>query len=234
MAHLGYQAGCCQRAAAMRAPAPRCAPQAAQTGKVAVAAAAAVPAAVTATTAGQQQTRRQLLQLLTCGVAGLTTAVFVPQPAQAVVSSSGALEEYMKLEDEDKLRDQKSLDNIRGKYGIRRLIDGHVQLRRKDGTWMSVRLDMEVPGAILLRDSKSGAVYALETDSLPQVDLSDDYVLFMMFADGQWEEQMTAIEFEDEGKAGKTLQLVMDEKEFRSFVGLLKEPNDEPVQGRRR
>jgi hypothetical protein len=44
-----------------------------------------------------------------------------------------------------------------------------VQLRRKSGEWMSVRLDMEVPGAILLRDTKSGAVFALETDGLPQV-----------------------------------------------------------------
>jgi hypothetical protein len=45
-----------------------------------------------------------------------------------------------------------------------------VQLRRKsNGGWVSVRLDMEVPGAILLRDTKSGAVYALETDGLPQV-----------------------------------------------------------------
>lgn len=101
------------------------------------------------------------------------------------------------------------------KYGIRRSLDGRVQLKRKNGVWMSVRLDMEVrhsggsracrqllacmcrrasrlratrcpaadarlaatcccggcqvPGAILLRDSKSSAVYALETDSLPQV-----------------------------------------------------------------
>jgi hypothetical protein len=34
---------------------------------------------------------------------------------------------------------------------------------------MSVRLDMEVPGAILLRDMKTEAIYALETDGLPQV-----------------------------------------------------------------
>lgn len=57
----------------------------------------------------------------------------------------------------------------RGKYGIRRSLDGRVQLRRRSGVWVSVRLDMEVPGAILLRDNKTGAVYALETDSLPQV-----------------------------------------------------------------
>ncbi len=49
-----------------------------------------------------------------------------------------------------------------------------------------------------------------------QVDLSDDYVLFMMFADGQWEDEMTPIEFEENGKA---LQLTMTEKEFHEFVG---------------
>jgi hypothetical protein len=47
-----------------------------------------------------------------------------------------------------------------------------VQLRRKSGNWMSVRLDMEVPGAILLRDMKTEAIYALETDGLPQVILT--------------------------------------------------------------
>lgn len=49
-----------------------------------------------------------------------------------------------------------------------------------------------------------------------QVDLSDDYVLFMMFADGQWEDEMTPIEFEEDGKAQ---QLKMTEKEFHEFVG---------------
>lgn len=58
----------------------------------------------------------------------------------------------------------------RGKYNIKRGIDGRVQLRRKsNGNWMSVRLDMEVPGAILLRDMKTEAIFALETDGLPQV-----------------------------------------------------------------
>lgn len=47
-----------------------------------------------------------------------------------------------------------------------------MQLRRKGGNWMSVRLDMEVPGAILLRDVKTEAIYALETDGLPQVSSS--------------------------------------------------------------
>lgn len=65
-----------------------------------------------------------------------------------------------------------------------------------------------------------------------QVDLSDDYVLFMMFADGQWEGDMTPIEFEEDG--GGTKQLTMSEKEFHEFVGLLKEPDEQPVQQQKR
>lgn len=62
--------------------------------------------------ASQQRSRRQLLQLLTLGAA----AAVIPASAHAAtaaVSSSKALEEYMKLEDDNKLRDQRSLDNIR-------------------------------------------------------------------------------------------------------------------------
>jgi hypothetical protein len=64
------------------------------------------------------------------------------------------------------------------------------------------------------------------------VDLSDDYVLFMMFADGQWEGDMTSIEFEEEG--GKTAALTMSEKEFHEFVGLLKEPEGPEPAGRKK
>jgi hypothetical protein len=35
----------------------------------------------------------------------------------------------------------------------------------------------------------------------------------MMFADGQWEADMTSIEFEEEA-GGRTTQLTMTEKEF--------------------
>lgn len=52
-----------------------------------------------------------------------------------------------------------------------------------------------------------------------QVDLSDDYVLFMMFADGQWENDMTPIEFEEDG--GQTKQLTMTEKEFHEVCDRL-------------
>jgi hypothetical protein len=52
-----------------------------------------------------------------------------------------------------------------------------------------------------------------------------------MFADGQWEDDMTPIEFEEEG--GKSEQLKMSEKEFQSFIGILKEPEDEPSSRRK-
>jgi len=64
-----------------------------------------------------------------------------------------------------------------------------VQLRSRAGEWFTVRLDMEVAGALLLRDPK-GSIYAIETEGLPQVDLSDDYVLLMLFTDGSWQDQM--------------------------------------------
>jgi hypothetical protein len=39
----------------------------------------------------------------------------------------------------------------------------------RGGKWFSVRLDLEVAGAMLLRDTDSGSVYAIETTDLPQV-----------------------------------------------------------------
>jgi hypothetical protein len=53
-----------------------------------------------------------------------------------------------------------------------------------------------------------------------------------MFADGQWEGDMTSIEFEEEG--GKTAALTMSEKEFHEFVGLLKEPEGPEPAGRKK
>jgi hypothetical protein len=64
-----------------------------------------------------QHSRRQLLQLIGLGAAGLAAAALPVPAAKAAattaISSSKALEEYMKLEDDNKLRDQRSLDNIR-------------------------------------------------------------------------------------------------------------------------
>jgi hypothetical protein len=62
----------------------------------------------------------------------------------------------------------------------------------------------QVPGAILLRDP-SGSIYAVQTETVQQVDLSDDYICLLMFADGGWEKQMSPIEYA--GEDGKTQQL---------------------------
>lgn len=65
------------------------------------------------TAASQQHSRRQLLQLVALGMAGLASSAVLPASAAAAVSSSKALEEYMNMEDAGKLKDQRSLDNIR-------------------------------------------------------------------------------------------------------------------------
>lgn len=83
---------------------------------------------------------------------------------------------------------------------------------------------MEVPGALLLRDSK-GLIFAIQTDTLQQIDLSDDLVCLLMFSDGGWESQMSPIEVSDEN--GKSTQLKLTEKEFREIIGLLKEVGEE-------
>jgi hypothetical protein len=45
-----------------------------------------------------------------------------------------------------------------------------------------------------------------------------------MFGSGDWEKQMSAVEFVDE--QGQTKQLQLSEKEFREVIGLLKEAEE--------
>ncbi|GBF93326.1 hypothetical protein Rsub_06364 [Raphidocelis subcapitata] len=142
------------------------------------------------------------------------------QQQQQQSTQGAALEEYMELEAKGKMKDRRQLDDFRARFGIRRLLDGRVQLRSRKGEWHTVRLDMEVAGALLLRDPR-GNIFAIETDGLPQVDLSDDYVLLMLFSDGSWQDQMQAIEYEDADEPGRVVQLNMSESEFREFVGIL-------------
>ncbi|KAI8463942.1 MAG: hypothetical protein J3K34DRAFT_130462 [Monoraphidium minutum] len=162
------------------------------------------------------------------GLGALAAALAgAPRGARAAdgAAQAGALEEYMGLESKGKLKDRKQLDDFRARFAIRRGLDGRVQLRSRKGEWHSVRLDMEVPGALLLRDTKGG-VYAIETEGLPQVDLSDDYVLLMLFADGSWQDNMQPIEYED-ADTGKVQQLTMSDAEFREFIGILKDEEDD-------
>ncbi len=62
------------------------------------------------------------------------------------------------------------------------------------------------------------------------MDLSDDYIIIMMFADGAWEQDMAPIEFEEESGAGGISQLQLPERDFREFVGLLKELNEDSAE----
>lgn len=53
-----------------------------------------------------------------------------------------------------------------------------------------------------------------------QIDLSDDYVLFMMFADNNWEQEIVPIQLADENGRASTLE--MGEQQFKDYVGILK------------
>lgn len=130
-----------------------------------------------------------------------------------------ALQAYMQLEQSGDLNSV-TAGNLRLKYGIRRGDNGRVQLRRTDGSWMQVKLDMEMRGTILLRNTTDDTVWVLQTDRLEQVDLSDDYILFMLFADDAWEQQIAPIRIADEN--GEASMLEMGEQQFKDYVGLLK------------
>lgn len=225
----------------------------------------------------QEQQPRQpapsLPQVL-AGVAAAAVLLTAQQPALAYVDdavTTVAVEEYGKLESAGKFAAKgtssappKALEDFRQRYKFRRMGDGRVQLRSSKGEWYQCRLDMEVPGSMLLRDPK-GKVFAIQTEALqqvgagalllvqhaaaachcsgtratqprgsragpprcgaahthracarlsePQIDLSDDLVVLMMFADGEWEKQMSAMEYVDD--KGKVQQLQLEDKDFR-------------------
>jgi hypothetical protein len=56
------------------------------------------------------------------------------------------------------------------------------------------------------------------------VDLSDDYLLFMLFASGEWEDGIMPIQIADE--AGTVSTLEMSEQQFKDYVGLIKSLQD--------
>ncbi|KAJ9518385.1 hypothetical protein V8C86DRAFT_2855117 [Haematococcus lacustris] len=135
---------------------------------------------------------------------------------------TAAAAEYMELDSKGKFASKdafKALDEFRLKYNLKRTPDGRLQLRNSKGEWFQCRLDMEVPGTMLLRAS-NGDVYGLQTDVLSQIDLTDDLVALMVFGTGDWEDQISPIEYEDE--QGKVTPLNMEGGEFRQVVGILK------------
>ncbi len=56
---------------------------------------------------------------------------------------------------------------------MRRTVDGRAELRRRNGDWMQIKLDNEVKGTMLLRDSASNWIYVLQTEALEQVCVID-------------------------------------------------------------
>ncbi|MEW5312736.1 MAG: hypothetical protein WDW38_004347 [Sanguina aurantia] len=118
--------------------------------------------------------------------------------------------------------DSKALAAFRERFGFTRLPDGRVVLKSSKGLSYSVRLDMEEPGTMLLRETKGGDIFALSVDGLVQVDLSEDYTILAIFSDGEWEKEMTGITFSD-GAKGATKQLKMDAGQFRMITGFSKD-----------
>ncbi|KAF8065670.1 hypothetical protein HT031_003271 [Scenedesmus sp. PABB004] len=141
----------------------------------------------------------------------------VDDPASPVAAQ--ALQEYFQLERAGP-PEPAALASLRLKYGIRRGPDGRVSLRTRGGTWMQAKLDMEVKGTMLLRNCDDSSVHVLQTDKLEQIDLSDDYLLLMLFADGGWEETTTPIQLS--GEDGRPEALTVGEQQFKDFVGMLK------------
>jgi hypothetical protein len=66
-----------------------------------------------------------------------------PHATAEEIPQREAVEEYLELEAKGK-KNSKSYDDLRGKYGLRRNVDGRIQVRGQKGDWWSVRLDMEV------------------------------------------------------------------------------------------
>uniref|UniRef100_A0A7S0YLA3 Uncharacterized protein n=1 Tax=Polytomella parva TaxID=51329 RepID=A0A7S0YLA3_9CHLO len=71
---------------------------------------------------------------------------------------------------------------------FKRNLDGHVQLlHNEDGCYWDVKLDGNVPGAVLIRSPEKGEVYFLRSENLRQIDLSNDRLIGRLFGDNQWQ-----------------------------------------------
>ncbi|PNW75071.1 hypothetical protein CHLRE_12g497850v5 [Chlamydomonas reinhardtii] len=165
--------------------------------------------------------RRSLLLagLIAVPAAELLLPSVRPAHAETQSFAEDAVDEYSRLEASGKLTNAKALENIRSKFNFKRSIDGRVFVKSSKGTFFAVRLDMEVPGAMLFRDSSNGQIFALQTTTLQQIDLSNDQVVILLLSDGEWEREMSPIQFDDD--AGKTTTLTLSENDFRNVVGLI-------------
>ncbi len=88
----------------------------------------------------------------------LLTPLSGARPALAAGAdvAAQAIQEYTQLEEKGKLKDLKSLETFRNSYGFKRNINGRVSVKGSSGQWYEVRLDMEVPGALILQVGGGG------------------------------------------------------------------------------
>ncbi|KAG2485871.1 hypothetical protein HYH03_015454 [Edaphochlamys debaryana] len=169
--------------------------------------------------AAVEQSRRSVLAGLVAVPAALALDAWRPAFAAGANVGEEGVEEYSRLEASGKLNTIKDLEKIRTKFNFKRGTDGRVYARSSKGTWFAVRLDMEVPGAMLFRDTSNGEIFALQTQALQQIDLSSDQVVILLLGDGDWEREISPITFDDGN--GNTKSLVLTENEFRNVVGLI-------------
>jgi hypothetical protein len=66
--------------------------------------------------------------------------------------------------------------------------------------------------------------FTLTHPSARQIDLSDDYLLLMLFADASWEDDMMPIQLTSSDGTVETLEL--QAQQFKDFVGLLRTLQD--------
>ncbi len=59
-------------------------------------------------------------------------------------------------------------DAARAEGGFKREYDGHVWVQSRNESWLELRLDAKVPGAVLLRDANN-YVYTLTFNGVQQV-----------------------------------------------------------------
>lgn len=136
-----------------------------------------------------------------------------------------AVSDFIELQDSGKWdKNPRILEDFRNKYKYKRGIDGRVSVKGSKG-WYEMRLDMGVSGTVLLRQETSSELFLLEADQLKQVDLSDDKVVLLMFADGSWEKVLVPLEAEVE--PGKVEPVKLTKQEFRDIFSVLGEEEEE-------
>lgn len=149
--------------------------------------------------------------------------------------------EFLKLFETGTPKDLGKLEAAREKVGFHRGPDGRVSLISDGGEEFAVKADMQVPGYLLLRDSR-GYCYYLPPDPsgrLQQIDLSDDVLVAQLFANGLWEDILEPLEVlrqpeaDSNASSSTPMQLRLTEEQFRGVTSLLEDAQEmaeEPLE----